>query len=155
MDISQQLLEQKSNEAVAFLQPYLHIRSTDDRDALSLALKPDEEDFDRAFLPEYAKMAKEGYQALWDTKPVPTPNLGQSQLRLVCAPAMALLVDSPLFRFFPGGYRNIAPLLQPESWWAVFKFTEPGKTSGMAYDGLVHMGGQRWVWFPKPWRVLN
>ena len=155
MDISKQLMELKHDQAVAFLQPYLRFRPTDNREALSLAVKPRDEDYEEVFLPEYAKMATEGYKLLWDTHPVPIPNSGQSEIRLLCAPAMALLVDSPLFRIFPGGYRNIAPLLQPERWWAVFKYTEPGKTSGMAYDGLVHMEGERWAWFPKPWRVLK
>ena len=35
-----------------------------------------------------------------------------------------------------------------------FKFVQPGKNIGMAFDGLVKVNG-RWVIFPKPWRIFQ
>jgi hypothetical protein len=35
-----------------------------------------------------------------------------------------------------------------------FKFVEPGKDLGMAFDGLIYVNGH-WRIFPKPWRALG
>ena len=53
-------------------------------------------------------------------------------------PAEILLVeDNELSRGFPGGYRSIAPLLDPHRVWVAWKLIPPGKDAGMSYDGLV------------------
>lgn len=41
---------------------------------------------------------------------------------------------------FPGGYRKIVQYLKTGQFWVSWKYTEPGETSGMAYEGLVWMG---------------
>jgi hypothetical protein len=55
---------------------------------------------------------------------------------------------------FPGGYQQVGPHLKPGLTWYRWKYTEPGKDTGMAFDGLVHVNGH-WVWTPKPWRALE
>jgi hypothetical protein len=35
-----------------------------------------------------------------------------------------------------------------------WKFTKPGETLGMAFDGLYQING-RWVLMPKPWRITR
>lgn len=54
----------------------------------------------------------------------------------------------------PGGYAKIAPKLRDGLTFWLFRYAKPGETSGMRYDGLVHVNG-RWVFVPKPWRPLG
>ena len=65
------------------------------------------------------------------------------------------LIDSkPVLSEFPGGYRRVLPYLKRGIPIARFKYVEPGKTTGLAVDGLVHVNG-RWVFMPKPWTVVK
>jgi hypothetical protein len=54
---------------------------------------------------------------------------------------------------FPGGYKDVLAHMKPGIPIVRFKFVEPGKRLGMAFDGLVHVNG-RWVLMPRPWRAL-
>ena len=56
-------------------------------------------------------------------------------------------------RRFPGGYLRILDQLEPEPVWIAWSFVPAGERRGLAYDGLVRLG-ERWAWFPKPWRHL-
>ena len=60
----------------------------------------------------------------------------------------------PLARKLPEGYRALAPYLRPNRVWLAWRYTKPGTTAGLAFDGLVHVRGA-WVWFPKPHRVVG
>ena len=55
---------------------------------------------------------------------------------------------------FPGGYRSIARHLVPERIWVTWKYLTPGRSSGLAYDGLVWCD-DHWAWLPRPYRVLR
>ncbi len=48
---------------------------------------------------------------------------------------------------------KIAQLLVPGQIWYRWKLVSGGGTDVLAYDGLVSRG-ERWAWFPTPWRVL-
>ncbi len=55
---------------------------------------------------------------------------------------------------FPGGYQDHGERFKPGIRWYRWQFVKPGETSGMAFDGLVHVNG-RWIWIPKPWRAMR
>lgn len=120
---------------------------------LVAALRPQPADYARAFHPEIAEQARTIYEALWVDPPRVQSMPADSQLKLAIAPAGMLLEENELSRQFPGGYRALAPLLNPHRVWVAWKLIPPGKDAGMAYDGLVWLE-DHWAWFPKPYRAL-
>lgn len=119
---------------------------------VTAALKPEDEDYAKVFLGDTAATARASYESLWIDPPI-LARPGQTEVEAFALQAETFLTDNEFSREFPGGYRKIAHLLNPDLVWVRFKFTEPGKSAGMAYDGLVWLDG-RWAWFPKPWRYL-
>jgi hypothetical protein len=119
-------------------------------DRILTTLQPREEDYARAFVGDAVAQARAGYQAFWASPPRGLAKPGQSEVVAVAVNVESLAGESE----FPGGYRGIAHLLKPETVWVRFKFLAPGASAGMAYDGLLWLGG-RWAWFPKPWRVFD
>jgi hypothetical protein len=118
-------------------------------------MRPRPGDAELVFVPQAAKAAAEAYEKLWTATP-PRITRASSASRITChlAPAGMLSEPNLLSREFPGGWRAVASLLQPQRVWAAWKVLEPGKTAGMAYDGLVWVD-DRWIWYPKPYRVLG
>jgi hypothetical protein len=133
--------------------PLLHALGQDADGSVTATLRPRPEDYALAFLPEAAETARQAYETLWADPPRVTHVAPGSQLQCHVAPAGMLADDNALSWKFPGGYRAISPLLNPHRVWVAWKFIDPGKTAGMAYDGLVWLDN-RWAWFPKPYRVL-
>ena len=82
------------------------------------------------------------------------PKAGQTELLTWFATTGGLRNGGAALKAFPGGYDQVRPYFVGDYPIVRFKFVEPGKELGMAYDGLVHVGG-RWVWMPKPWRALK
>nr|WP_145547123.1 hypothetical protein [Variovorax boronicumulans] len=123
--------------------------------ALAASLRPRPEDYAAVFQPDAAQAARQAFDAVWDAQP-PHPARAPAGARIRChaAPAGMLADENLLSRPFPGGYRALAPLLQPQRVWLAWKVIAPGRDAGMAYDGLVWLG-ERWAWFPKPYRVLG
>jgi hypothetical protein len=117
-------------------------------------LHPRAEDYDRVFTPEAAPRARVGYTALWNAPPRGLGKPGQTEVHAVACTAGSLRSDNEFSRAFPGGYQRIAGHLKPEVVWVAFKVVVPGKSLGMAHDGLVYLG-DHWAWFPQPWRVLS
>ena len=136
------------------LEPLLRALAADRDGATARALRPRDGDAARVFPGLDADAVARAYRAVWDAEPAP-PRPRAEQTELVCdlAPAGMLGHDNELSHRFPGGYRRIAPLLDPHRVWARWKFVRPGEPSGMAYDGLVWVD-DHWAWFPKPYRVL-
>lgn len=112
-------------------------------------LAPTREDFAAVFIGDAAQVAYDAYQGFWLEPPATLMRPTQLEVRVVCLPAQQI-VES---REFPGGYSKIAHLLVPDQLWCRFKFRGAGGNDVTAYDGLV-MRGERWAWFPKPWRML-
>jgi len=135
------------------LTPLLHALGRDRDGSLTAQLRPRSEDYARAFLPQYAEAARTAFEAIWAEPPRVSPALPGSELKLNIAPAGMLVDDNALSWNFPGGYRSVAPLLDPHRVWVAWKLIAPGKSAGMAYDGLVWLD-DHWAWFPKPYRVL-
>jgi hypothetical protein len=134
------------------LTPLLRGLSQPGGEHLLAALRPRPDDYARAFVPEAVDAAREAYEAHPPYRLGPTTR--DSTIECHVAPAGMLTYDNSLSRHFPGGYAAIAPLLQPERVWVAWKSTQPGRTTGMAYDGLVWLD-DHWAWFPKPYRVLR
>lgn len=135
--------------AVAMLKPLATARTVE----VIAALRPEPEDYDRVFIGDAGAKARDGYLQLWSSPPSNLGKRGQTDVHAVATTADAFLSENPFSLQFPGGYRKVGKLLEPSFVWLAFKFVEPGKTSGMAYDGLVWLDN-RFAWFPKPWRVL-
>jgi hypothetical protein len=141
-----QLLEEQ-------LTPLIHGLAADADGSLTAMLRPHQDDYARAFVAEIADAARAAYEPLWANPPRVSSTPVGSQLKLSIAPAGMLSEDNELSRGFPGGYRSIAPLLNPHRVWVAWKLIPPGKDAGMSYDGLVWLD-DHWAWFPKPYRAL-
>ena len=53
---------------------------------------------------------------------------------------------------FRSGYRNIAGWMTPERMWLTWA-ARSATGGSMRYDGLAWLG-ERWVWLPKPYRIV-
>jgi hypothetical protein len=120
----------------------------------ALPILPLVDDYARVFHPGLAPVAQKHYEAIWAGKPTIVAKPGQTVVRLWIADAGELLGNTGEAPGFPRGYGDIAPHLQPGFPWIAWKYLKPGTNLGMAYDGLVWLG-DRFAWFPKPWRVLQ
>jgi hypothetical protein len=116
-------------------------------------LRPREDDWEKVFVKEAVPGFQQYYLGLFAAKVTPTGKAGQTEVRISVALAEQLVTRNPASDTFPGGYKKIAHLFQPNTIWISWKFTEPGKVIGMAYDGLVYLPDERFLWFPKPWRM--
>ena len=56
-------------------------------------------------------------------------------------------------KYFPGGYKELAQYFQPQLTFYRFKFIQPGRYLGSAYDVIVYVNGQ-WKMIHRPWAVL-
>jgi hypothetical protein len=120
------------------------------------ALHPRPEDYPRVFSPKIADAVQQAYETMWRSPPRFDPlRPGESlALDVFGCPARMLGSDNELSRRFPGGYRALAPLLQPDGVWFMWRLRAPPRMAGMRYDGLVRLD-ERWAWFPKPYRVAG
>ncbi len=136
------------------LTPLLYALAQDRDGSVAASLRPQAADFLLAFVPDAAVAASEAYAAAALTARVAAVPAMGSEIQLALAPAGMLGDDNALSRQFPSGYRSIAHLLAPQRIWARWKYVRRGESAGVAYDGLVWLD-DRWVWFPKPYRVLS
>ncbi len=65
-----------------------------------------------------------------------------------------ILITGPELKDLPGGYGKAIEHFKPGVEIYGFKYVEPGKTTGMAYDGLFRRDGQ-WFFLPKAWRAFS
>jgi len=64
-----------------------------------------------------------------------------------------IMTAGPALKDLPGGYSQHVEHFRKGIEIYGFKYVEPGKTSGMAYDGLFRLG-VRWFFIPKAWRAF-
>jgi hypothetical protein len=95
-----------------------------------------------------------GYAQMHQAGAAIGPKPGQTELLYVYATTGQLKTGAPVAGEFPGGYAQVKQYILKDVPIVRFKFVSPGETTGMAYDGLVHVNG-RWVFMPKPWRGLE
>lgn len=143
-------IEEKALELLRSLQS--ERRSLDENPAEILVPRP--EDYTQVFIPEVLTIAREGYKWIWQTFPYPEAKLNQTNILVAAATTEEIASNQGKGSLFPGGYHKIVQYLKPGNFWLSWKYTEPGETIGMSYDGLVWMGEERFIWFPKPWKVL-
>ncbi|HET7868269.1 MAG TPA: hypothetical protein VFL86_27985 [Burkholderiaceae bacterium] len=137
------------------LEPLLWAVARDTSGELAASLQPRAEDYAKVFTAEVAGPARAAFEAGFARAGRPKPaDPGQTQLICHLAPAGMLASENELSHHFPGGYRHIAALLNPQRVWVRWKFCRPHEPAGMAYDGLVWVD-DHWAWFPKAYRVLG
>lgn len=151
-------VEQQSLALMAFLEaslePLLRALSVDRDGRLAREFAPLPADYPKVFAEPLADAALKAYTALWTTAPLPQARALDARLEIHVSPAGMLADDNPMSRHFPGGYRQLAPHLNPHRVWVAWKLIEPGQQTGIAYDGLVWID-DHWAWFPKAFRVLR
>lgn len=126
-----------------------------DHAALSKNLRPTKADLEAIFTPDLAAKADAVYGPAWDSgKLVVAPKEGQTAVKVFSATSDEIKSGAPAASEFPGGWKQVADKIKPGIRIYRFKFVEPGKDQGMAFDGLVYVNGN-WRIIPKPWRALE
>lgn len=126
--------------------------STVDAGAAMARLRPTATDYRTVYGEPRASRLEAAHRPMWDSGQAIAAKPGQTEILVVFASTDDLIARKPVADEFPGGYVKVAGDLRPGLPIVRFKFVEPGRTAGMAYDGLVHVNG-RWVFIPGPWRV--
>jgi hypothetical protein len=139
----------------AQVTPILEALARDHSGETVQLLRPHPDDYARVFVGAAVEVARQTYEAMWNTAlNLAYPSSEQTVLLCYVAPAGMLADDNELSRHFPGGYKAIAPWLNPHRVWVCWKYVRPGETSGLAYNGLVWCD-DHWAWLPKPYTVLR
>jgi hypothetical protein len=142
-------MEQAKELLMKFLQPGA------DYNSMNKTLRPTQADYKAYFVEGSWQKAQTAYNQLWDQYPMAVkPKPTQTELLLWKASVEELKNGTGDSGQFPSGYKDIIRHIKPGHTIYRFKFVEPGKTIGMAFDGLVFINGH-WVLIPKPWRVLK
>jgi hypothetical protein len=126
-----------------------------DHAALSKQLRPAAADYAAVFESDVAANMETVYGPAWDAgQLVVAPKAGQTELKVFSATSDEMKSWTGGAADFPGGWKQVASKLKPGLKIYRFKFVEPGKDLGMAYDGLIYVNGN-WRIFPKPWRAMT
>jgi hypothetical protein len=139
----------------AQVMPLLRAIASDYSGEVVAGLRAHSAEYKLAFVGAAADLAQTAYDAFWQANhaiKLPAPN--QTDILCYVAPAGMLTTENELSQQFPLGYRQIAQWLEPSTVWVAWKYVVPGETTGLSFNGLVWLNG-RWVWFPKPYRVLG
>ncbi|HVH42934.1 MAG TPA: hypothetical protein VM925_11345 [Labilithrix sp.] len=122
---------------------------------LTSALRPTTADYEAMFDPQLAAKIEKAQAKGWSSgKAVIQPKPGQTEIKLWSATGTELAGGSGSAKEFPPEYQKLGVHLGPSVLFYRFKFVEPGKEIGTAYDGLAFVNGH-WVIVPKPWRALE
>lgn len=126
-----------------------------DHAALSKQLRPTAADYAAVFDADSSAKVAAVYDPAWDGgQMVVAPKAGQTEVKVFSATSDEMKMWTGNAAEFPGGWKDVAAKLKPGLKIYRFKFVEPGKDLGMAFDGLIHVNGN-WRMFPKPWRALG
>jgi hypothetical protein len=135
-----------ANQLVAkFLAP------GNDNRALTQSLKPRLADLRAIFNQPFADRAFQYYARTLTDDGAIGANARQTEA-LVRAETSDRVIRLGGSRSLPGGYQKIAKEFRPGLTIYSWRFVEPGKKFGMAYDALYYVNG-RWVFVPKPHQV--
>ncbi|MBX3185753.1 MAG: hypothetical protein KF819_02010 [Labilithrix sp.] len=122
---------------------------------LSKQLRPSLADYKALFDGPTATKIESVYSPEWEAENlVIAPKPGQTEVKLWRATVAELRAGTGHAKEFPGAYKQIIPHFVGNAAIYRFKFVEPGKDTGMSFDGLAHVNGH-WVIVPKPWRGLD
>jgi hypothetical protein len=126
-----------------------------DHAALSKQLRPTAADYAAVFEADVSGKVAAVYDPAWDAgQMIVAPKTGQTEVKVFSATSDEMKSWSGNAAEFAGGWKDVAPKLKAGLKIYRFKFVEPGKDLGMAFDGLIHVNGN-WRIFPKPWRALS
>ena len=130
-----------------FLKPGADVKG------LSAKLQPTTADYAAVYNSAAAAKLEKALEPAWTGgQAVLAPKPGQTELLLASATVDQLKAGTD--QNCPGGYKKAAASMNPGVTIYCFKFVEPGKTLGMAFDGLSFVNNH-WVLIPKPWRALE
>ncbi|TWT12833.1 hypothetical protein [Reyranella sp. CPCC 100927] len=135
--------------ARALLMQFLPNAKTD-KAAVMRTLRPAAADYRAVYQDPLAGRLEQEHRKIWDAGTVLAGKPEQTELLLLVVRTDDLIDGKPALAEFPGGYRKVVGDMKRGLPIARFKFVQPGSTTGMAFDGLVHVNG-RWVLIPKPW----
>jgi hypothetical protein len=140
------------DSAKALLKQFVDPKA--DHAALSTSLRPTTADYKALFDDATAPKMEAAYAKEWDSgKMIIKPKSEkQSEIKLWGATGAELAAGTGNANQFPGGYKKVAKHLSQTVMFYAFKFVEPKKEAGMAYDGLAFVNGH-WVITPKPYHI--
>ncbi len=123
--------------------------------AITKTLMPSKADYGLVFnSPKDAANAEKAYESLWKKVEPIAPKSGQTELLIWEATSEEIDAwKGEAASHFPGGYKSLHGKFKPGLKHYAFKFVKPGESTGMAYAGLIRVGGQ-WRFFPKPWKAV-
>lgn len=126
-----------------------------DHVALTGSLRPTSEDYKAMFDAKTATKVEASQAKEWNShKAVLKPKKGQTEVKLWSATGTELAQGTGPAKDFPADYKKIGKHLNASLLFYRFKFVEPGKDTGTAYDGLTYVNNH-WVIAPKSWRALE
>lgn len=143
-------------EGVEEMLTFILEASNKERKALSAWLRPDLESCEAVFDDRIAsKVYKYQKRLKREVNLVIRPLLkDQTEYLLWGANQEAIAsYSSTDARSFPGGYRELADYMNPNYEFFRFKFVQPGRKLGSAYDVLVYVNG-KWCMIHRPWVVI-
>ena len=134
---------------------YLLQASQKERRQFTQELRPNREDCELLFENWVAKKVYRYQRKLQRQTRITIQPLLKSQTEILLwqASASDLSTYQGEARFFPCGYHELATHLKPGYIFYRFKFVQPGRKLGSAYDVLVHVDGH-WRLIHRPWTVL-
>lgn len=139
--------------AMSLLQEF--VKPGADHAALSKQLRPTAADYAAVFEADVSGKVAAVYDPAWEAgQMVVAPKAGQTEVKVFSATSEEMKSWSGNAAEFPGGWKDVAAKLKPGLKIYRFKFVEPGKDLGMAFDGLIYVNGN-WRICPKPWRALG
>lgn len=142
-------------EGVAKMLEYILAASAEEREALTRSLRPTEEDCLLLFPGRIGRQVFQYQRRLQRQAHIIVRPLLEDQTEYLLweATTQDLLALEGEARHFPGGYHELARFIEPGYRFYRFKFVQPGRQIGSAYDVLVHVNG-RWRLIHRPWTVL-
>lgn len=144
--MTDQLLDETDKRAMALLSGIVHGPA----ELLRAALEPTSDDYAAVFVGTAAMRAEAAYAEFWNHPPSALTRSVNATIRVIARRSQDIVASGD----FPGGYARIAHFLAADQLWCRFKLIGNGGLDTIAYDGLVSRG-ERWAWFPKPWRFLR
>lgn len=139
--------------ARALAAQFLANAGVDPRAAI-MKLRPTRADYRAVFKEPVAADLEAENNKHWEKGETLRVSAARTEILMLVVPTDDLIDRKPALSEFPGGYQRVLPFLNRGIPIARFKYVEPGKTTGLAVDGLVHVNG-RWVFMPKPWTVVK
>lgn len=158
LDVVQQSRKGAANEpgsqahAHEFLSQFM--KPGANRAALTAAMKPTEDEIRAVYAEPLGGALVKMYNEMFKPGAQIGPKQGQTEILSWRGTTAHLRGGAPVLRDFPGGYSDVRPYLKGDYPIVRFKFVEPGKSMGLAFDGLIFIN-DHWVLMPKPWRALE